>query len=175
MTVRQGSTKGAKLSVTEAELSFLEAFCYLARQGNMGDTSAPHAQAPSLSALNIILDFSQFVASQCPLPGQPGAPCFDGKEVTRCVRSWERFSGRHRLTNEKMVKDLVDYCQLAISEYVAIVVDEARREEQETASTNLLAANLSTGEPSWACVRTKLFRRFKEDDSEQQRNTVTYL
>ena len=175
VTVRQGSTKGAKLSLTETELLFLEAFCYLIRQGNMGDKSAPHARAPSPSAPNIMLDFSQFLAAQCPLPGQPGAPCFDGKEVTRFVRSWERFSERYRLTSEKMVKDLVDYCELAISEYVAIVVDEARREEQETASTNLLAANLSTGEPSWACVRTKLLRRFKEDDSEQQRNTVTYL
>jgi len=73
------------------------------------------------------------------------------------------------------VKELVDYSELSISEYVATIIDEAKREEQETASSNLLIANLSTGELSWSCVRNKLLRRFKEDDSERRRNTVTYL
>jgi len=71
--------------------------------------------------------------------------------------------------------ELVDYCELSISEFIATIIEEAKREEQETASSNLLRANLSTGEPSWSCMRNKLLRHCKEDDSEQQRNTITYL
>jgi len=103
-TGKKGSMKGAKPPVAEAELSFLKAFCYLADRFNMGDKSLPRGSATSPAAPNIVLDFSQFLAAQCPLPGQPGAPCFDGKEVSRFVRSWERFSERYRLTKEKMVQ-----------------------------------------------------------------------
>jgi len=164
--------KGAKLSVTEAELSFFEAFSCVTRPGTMGDKAWPNARALSPPAPNIMLDFSQLWAAKCPFSG---APCFDDKEVTRFVHSWEPFAERYQPTHEKMVKELVDYCDLSISEYVATIIDEAKREEQETANSNLLTANLSTGEPSWSCVQNPLLIHFKEDESEQQRNTVTYL
>ena len=58
----------------------------------------------------ITLDLNQLLVVQCPLPSQPGAPCFNGKEVTRFIRSWERFVEKYRISAEKMVRELIDYC-----------------------------------------------------------------
>ena len=102
---------------------------------------------------------------QIPLLGQPGVPYFDGKEVTKFVRSWERFSERYKIADEKIVNELLDYCEVNTGEYVATIIDEAKREIQ--------GANLR--ESWWPKVRTGLLKNFKSDDSEQQRNTVTFL
>ena len=127
--------------------------------------SAPSSLLPTPTQ-NLILDFSQFLAAQIPLPGQPGAPYFDGKEVTKFVRSWERFSERYKIADEKMVNELVEYCEMNTGEYVGMIIDKAKREIQ---------GNANLRESWWPKVRTGLFKNFKSDDSEQQRNTVTFL
>ena len=71
-------------------------------------TDTPPATIQPAPTQNVILDFSQFLAAQILLPGQPGAPYFDGKEVTKFVWSWERFSERYKIAEEKMVKELMD-------------------------------------------------------------------
>ena len=133
----------------------------------MTDTPPATIQQPSVPTQNFILDFSQFLAAQIPLPGQPGAPYFDGKEVTKFVRSWERFSERYKIADKKMVNELVGYCEVNTGdcEYVATIIDEAKREIQ--------GANLR--ESWWPKVRTGLLKNFKSDNSKQQRNTVTFL
>ena len=131
----------------------------------MTDTPPATIQQPSAPTQNVILDFSQFLAAQIPLPGQPGAPYFNGKEVTKFVRSWERFSERYKIADEKMVNKLVDYCEVNTGEHVATIIDEAKREIQR--------ANLR--ESWWPKVRAGLLKNSKSDDSEQQRNTVTFL
>ena len=130
------------------------------------DTPPATIQQPSAPTQKVILGFSQLLAAQILLPGQPGAPDFDGKEVTKFVRSWERFSERYKIAEEKMVNELVDYCEVNTGEYVATIIDEAKREIQ---------GNANLRESWWPKVRTGLLKNFKSDDSEQQRNTVTYL
>ena len=85
--------------------------------------------------------------------------------MTKFVRSWERFSERYKIADEKMVNELVDYCEENTGEYVATIIDEAKREIQ--------GSNLR--ESWWPKVRAGLLKNFKSDDSEQQRNTVTLL
>ena len=130
----------------------------------MTDTT-PATIQPSAPTQNVILDFSQFLAAQIPLPGQPGVPYLDGKEVTKFVRSQERFSERYKIADKKMVNELVDYCEVNTGEYVATIIDKAKREIQ--------GANLR--ESWWPKVRTGLLKNFKSDDSEQQKNMVTFL
>ena len=127
-------------------------------------TDTPPATIQPAPTQNVILNFSQFLAAQILLPGQPGAPYFDGKEVTKFVRSWERFSERYKIAEEKMVKELMDYCKVNTGEYVATIIDEAKREVQ--------GANIR--ESWWPKVRTGLMKNFKSNDSEQERNTVTF-
>ena len=128
-------------------------------------TDTPPATMPPAPTQNVILDFSQFLAAQIPLPGQPGAPYFDGKEVIKFVRSWERFLERFKIADQKMVNELVDYCEMNTGEYVVTIIDEAKRE--------IHGANLR--ESWWPKVQTGLLKNFKSDDSEQQRNTVAFL
>ena len=97
---------------------------------NMTDTPPTTIQQPSVPTQNVMLHFSQFLASQIPLPGPPGAAYFDGKEVMKFVRSWERFSERYEIADEKMVNELVDYCEMNTGEYVATIIDNAKREIQ---------------------------------------------
>ena len=80
------------------------------------------------------MDFSQFLAAQIPLPGQPRAPYFDGKEVTKLVRSWERFSERYKIAEEETVNELVDYCEVNTGEFVATIIERAKREIQGNAN-----------------------------------------
>ena len=111
------------------------------------------------------MDFSEVLAEQIPLQGQPGAPYFDGKEVTKFVRSWKRFSERYKIADVKMVYELVYYCEVNTGEYVTTIIDEAKREIQ--------GANLR--ESRWPKVRIGLLKNFTSDNSKEQRNTVTYL
>jgi len=69
----------------------------------------------------------------------------------------------------------MDYCEPAIGKYIENIIHQARREEQETASGNILTGNTVSKAASWSRVRTKLLRCFKEEDMEQKRNTVTYV
>ena len=94
----------------------------------MTDIPPATIQPAPMQNVQVILDFSQFLAVQIPLLGQPGAPYFDGKEVTKFVRSWERISERYKIADEKMVNELVDYCEVNTGEYVATIIDEAKRE-----------------------------------------------
>ena len=126
----------------------------------------PATIQPSAPTQNVILDFSRFLAAQIPLPGQPGAPDFDGKAVMKFVRSWKRFSERYKIADEKMMNELVDYCEVNTGEYVATIIDKAKRQIQGNANLR----------ESWGPkVRTRLLKNFKFDDRKQQRNTVTFL
>ena len=121
-------------------------------------------------APTFMLDFAQLLAAQCPLPGQPGAPCFNGKEVTRFIRSWERFTEKYRITADRMVRDLVDYCDDSVLGYVETLIDDVERE------TNLGRVEGTTEkEASWAGVRALLLKTYKADDTEQQKNSVAYI
>ena len=100
----------------------------------MKDTPPATIQKPSALTQNDILDFSQFLAVQIPLPGQPGAPYFEGKEVTKFVRSWEMFLERYKIADKQMVNELVDYCEVNTCEYVATIINEAKREIQGNAN-----------------------------------------
>ena len=40
------------------------------------------------------------LAVQCPMPGQQGAPCFRGKEISEFLRNWERMANQYRLCHE---------------------------------------------------------------------------
>src|SRR5437660_1798352 len=127
--LRQSLSSGAKNLATDIALRSQDPPPYSTerletkRQEMAGD-GPPGTVVPSIT-----LDLSQLLAAQCPLPGQPGAPCFDGKEVTRFVRAWERFVEKYRITMEKMVRDLIDYCDDSVLGSVETLVAEGKREE----------------------------------------------
>ena len=168
-TDNMGKEKGKAIStIATSDLYYLLTLVIKQQKrekNNEKMTNTPPATIQPVPMQNVILDFSQFLAVQIPLPGQPGAPYFDGKEVMKFVRSWERFSERYKIADKKMVNELVDYCEVNTGEYVATIIDKVKREIQ--------GANLR--ESWWPKVRTGLLKNFKSDDSKQQRNTVTFL
>ena len=126
---------------------------------------------PAPAATSFSLDLSQLLTFQCPLPGQHGAPLFNGKEVTRFVRGWERFAEKYRFSAEKMVEELSDYCDIGVSKYVETLIETVKKETE--GGLNLLATTPRVA--PWSGVRKILLKKFKNEDSDQQRNTVAYL
>ena len=120
---------------------------------------------------SVTLDVSHLLAIQCPLPGQPGAPFFDGKEATRFVRTWERFSEKYRFSTEKMVEEIVDYCEPGVGKYVETLIEAMAKEDR--GGLNFLATTPRVA--PWSSVRKTLLKKFKSDDSDQQRNSVSFL
>ena len=50
------------------------------------------------------------LAVPCSIPGQQGAPCFRGKEISEFLRNWERIANKYRLSTATKIESAVDYC-----------------------------------------------------------------
>ena len=71
------STEEAKQSASDTVCESLEGFSYIMEKRKMWETGPAPAPGPTQPAPNVRLDFSQFLAAQCPLLRQPGGCCFD--------------------------------------------------------------------------------------------------
>ena len=95
------------------------------------------------------------LAVQCPMPGQQGAPCFRGKEISEFLRNWELMAKKDRLSMETKIESVVDYCAPEMKNGVKALMSMARREvRDETQATREVS--------QW--------RVFKERALEQYRN-----
>ena len=90
-----------------------------------------------------------------PLPGNHGAPKFNGKSVTDFLDTYEKLCKSHLLTEAEKIKRLHKYCTPAIGQFVKSIV-------------------LKKG-TDWALIRKTLRRDFKEHDFAQQIGTLGYL
>ena len=64
-----------------------------------------------------------------PLPGQPGAPYFDGKDISKFLKTWERFAARYKLTPEEKIYELLEYCDSDTAAYMTTLVDKTEASE----------------------------------------------
>jgi hypothetical protein len=115
------------------------------------------------------LDLAQILAVQCPLPGQPGAPLFDGKDVTLLLRRWERFSGNYQFTEDSKLADVIDYCEPGIGKYVETLIKVTKAKMACIGSTGVAAR------AEWESFQKLLLKKFKKDDLQQHRVAVPFL
>jgi len=89
-----------------------------------------------------------------PLPYQMGVPFFDEKDISDFIRQWEELT-MHWLDGPR-IKKVPLYCEKIIGKYVK---------------------KLGTyiGSNNWEGFVAELKSQFKDDDSEQQRNTEAFL
>ena len=76
------------------------------------------------------------LAIQCPMPGQQGAPCFGGKEISEFLRNWERMAKKYQLSTTAKIESVVDYCAPEMKNSVKALMSMAKREvRDETQAT----------------------------------------
>jgi hypothetical protein len=92
-----------------------------------GGTSESSKRPTSNMSDSMLLNLAQILAVPCPLPGQPGAPLFDGKDVTVFLRNWGRFSSKYRFPDDRKLADVVDYCEPNIGKYIEILIKVTSR------------------------------------------------
>ena len=114
----------------------------------------------------LLIDFSPLLAALFPQPGQPGAPLFDGKDVSVFLRKWERFAAKYQFSPERKIADLVDYCEPELARDISTFIRVSAREA---------GTGRDHHAQHWEAFCRLALRRFRKDDSEQQRISVTYL
>ena len=65
-------------------------------------------------------------AIQCPMPGQQGAPCFGGKEISEFMRNWERMANKYQLSTATKIESVVDDCALEMKNSVKALMSMAK-------------------------------------------------
>ena len=71
------------------------------------------------------------LAVQCPMPGQQGALCFGGKEISEFLRNWKRMANKYRLSMATKIESVVDYCTPEMKNSVKALMSMARREVRD--------------------------------------------
>ena len=108
------------------------------------------------------------LAVQRLMPGQQGAPCFRGKEISEFLRNWKRMANKYRLSTATKIESVVDYCLLEMKNGVKALMSMARREvRDETQATR--------EESQWRVFKEWALEPYKNADSMQIRLTVDYL
>jgi hypothetical protein len=55
------------------------------------------------------------LSTHFPRPGQPGAPRFDGKNVSEFLEEWEDLASEYDLSDEQKVTKIVRYCDRSVA------------------------------------------------------------
>ena len=106
---------------------------------------------------------------QCPLPGQPGAPSFGGKDITAFLQNWEQFAENYRLSPERKITDLGDYCEPGPAKVVRTLIEIAEEDaEMGRDDSDKLKRQ-------WEVFRHLALQKYKKDDEEQHRISVPCL
>jgi hypothetical protein len=97
------------------------------------------------------------------LPGQPGAPSFDGKDISIFLRNSERFRGKYRYMDDRKIAALADYCSPSIGTYVVTLINVAKAEATATATVSTMGtvedATIDYG-TLWGAPRKCLLMKF---------------
>jgi hypothetical protein len=115
----------------------------------------------------VVIDLSQMLAVQCPLPGQPGAPSFAGKDISIFLRNWERFTAKYRFSPERKVTEFIAYCDPELGKYVETLIEIARQ-EADTSGQN-------QDDCHWKTFSRLALKKFRKDDTEQQLISIPFL
>ena len=108
------------------------------------------------------------LAVQCPMPGQQGAPCFGGREITEFLRNWKRMANKYRSSTATKIESVVDYCTPEMGNSVKALMSMARREvRDETQATR--------EESQWRVCKERALEQYRNADSVQMILTVDYL
>ena len=108
------------------------------------------------------------LAVQCPMPGQQGALCFRGKEISKFLRNWERMANKYPLSTATKIESVVDYCAPEMKNGAKALMSMARREvRDETQATR--------EESQCRLFKERALEQYWNADSVQMRLTVEYL
>ena len=88
-----------------------------------------------------------------PYPGTPGAPFFDGQNITHFLDLYNQLCSDYRLSESEKINRLPWYCEFFTGNYIKILIKGA----------------------DWAAVRTILRREYKENDLDQRINSREFL
>ena len=88
-----------------------------------------------------------------PYPGTPGAPMFDGKNITHFLDLYDQLCSHYRLSESEKIYRLPLYCEYFIGRYVRILIEDV----------------------DWTAARVILRREYKENDLDQLINSREFL
>ena len=103
-----------------------------------------------------------FIGTQClfPFPGQDRAPYFDGKNITRFLKTWDDLT--LNWPDDMKVRKIPLYCETLIGDYIKTLPTFKSIEERERGG-------------SWMSFKREVLEEFRDDDEEQQKYTEGYL
>ena len=94
-----------------------------------------------------------YVPMVIPYPGTPGAPFFDGQNITNFLDRYSQLCADYRLSESEKIYRLPWYCEFFTGNYIKILIKGA----------------------DWATVRSKLRREYKDNDLDQLMNSREFL
>ena len=90
-----------------------------------------------------------------PYPGSPGAPYFEGSNITDFLDSYSRMCTDYQVDEQEKIKRLSWYCELFTGKYIETLI--------------------SSSGTSWAALRKALREEYKDQDLNQQMNSRRFL
>ncbi|OJD21862.1 hypothetical protein ACJ73_06797, partial [Blastomyces percursus] len=115
--------------------------------------NTPSTTSSSQPAPDNMMSYQRLVMPM-PIPGAPGAPYFDGKDVTAFADRFEAMCTLHFVTGRDMLAVLRNYCAMELQGHIDQLVPECK---------------------SWEEVKKQLLAEFWREDSHQQMYNQTYL
>ncbi|MCJ1348040.1 hypothetical protein MMC31_006271 [Peltigera leucophlebia] len=94
-----------------------------------------------------------YVPMVIPYPGTPGAPFFDGQNITRFLDLYDQLCSDYRLSELEKINRLPWYCEFFTGNYIKILIKGA----------------------DWVAVRSILRREYKDNDLDQLMNSREFL
>ncbi|MCJ1344896.1 hypothetical protein MMC31_003101 [Peltigera leucophlebia] len=88
-----------------------------------------------------------------PYPGTPGAPFFDGQNITHFLDLYDQLCSDYRLSESEKINRLPRYCEFFTGNYIKILIKGA----------------------DWVAVRSILRREYKGNDLDQLMNSREFL
>ncbi|KAL9607722.1 MAG: hypothetical protein Q9204_009300, partial [Flavoplaca sp. TL-2023a] len=82
-----------------------------------------------------------------PAPGSPGAPWFEGKNVTDFLEAFDNMCDDHAIRDEDRMKKVVRYCEFKTREYVQTLLYD---------------------EDEWESFKKELKKEYEKEDVHQQ-------
>ena len=123
------------------------------RQSPPEVTSLPGSSSDTSIALQSPISMTS--KARLPFPGQPGAPMFDGADVTRFIEEWNDICEDCGIEEAEKTRRVPKYMTRAIGEYIRI------QEEYEN--------------KNWEGLRKFLLQEYKQKDTVQQVKSRAYL
>ncbi|MCJ1349385.1 hypothetical protein MMC31_007625 [Peltigera leucophlebia] len=90
-----------------------------------------------------------YVPMVIPYPGTPGAPFFDGQNITHFLDLYDQLCSDYRLSESEKINRLPWYCEFFTGNYIKILIKES----------------------DWVAVRSILRREYKDNDLDQLINS----